>query len=219
MLKNLYEKYGHFLLFGLVFVAINMVFNRLEEIVVPRYYMQTWLDGYIPFIKVFVIPYVVWFVYIVAVPVYLGFKSRKDFMRLCTLMAVGQSICLLVYYLLPNGQDLRPVIIGNDVFSRMIQAIYNSDTSTNVAPSIHVLHSLAIHFGLMNYEPFRKRKFLPAVSFLVMVSVVLSTVFIKQHAVMDVLYGLLLSSVLYVLIYKCIPWRKAVSAQNTALEN
>jgi membrane-associated phospholipid phosphatase len=218
LLRNLYHKYGHFL-YGLVFIAINMVFNRLEQTVVPKYYMETWLDNYIPFVKVFVIPYVVWFIYIVAVPVYFGFTSRKDFMQLCTFMAVGQAICMLIYYLFPNGQSLRPTITDNDVFSRMIQVIYDNDTSTNVAPSIHVLHALAIHIGLMNYPPFRKKRLLPVVSFLVMVSVVLSTVFIKQHAIMDVFYGLLLSGVLYVLIYKYIPWEKDVSTQDAVLHN
>jgi membrane-associated phospholipid phosphatase len=88
-----------------------------------------------------------------------------------------------------------------------------------VAPSIHVLHSLAVHIGLMNYQPFRKKKILPVLSFVMMVTVVLSTVFIKQHAVMDVFYGLLLSGVLYALIYKYIPWRKAVRTRDAVLEH
>jgi len=218
MWKKLYHKYGHFL-FALVFIAINLVFDRLEKTIVPRYHMETWLDSYIPFVKVFVIPYLIWFVYIIAVPAYIGFHSKEDFLKLCTFMAVGQSICLLAYYLFPNGQNLRPMITDKDIFSRMILWIYSHDTSTNVAPSIHVLHSLAVHIGLMNYQPFRKKKILPVLSFVMMVTVVLSTVFIKQHAVMDVFYGLLLSGVLYALIYKYIPWRKAVRTRDAVLEH
>lgn len=204
-MNKLLVKYKHFIFFGLVFIAINMVFGHLEKIIVPKYHMESRIDDYIPFVKVFVIPYVVWFVYSIAVPVYFGFTSKEDFYKLCSFMAIGQSVCLLAYYLFPNGQGLRPVIVDNDIFSRMIRYIYQNDTSTNVAPSIHVLHAVAVHIGLMNYKPFRNVKWLPAVSFTVMVSVVLSTVFIKQHAAVDILWALLLCGVLYLLIYKYAP--------------
>lgn len=210
---NFYIKYKHFS-FGLIFIAINIVFGRLEQITIPKYHMEIWLDNYIPFLKIFVVPYMLWFYYIIAVPVYLGFKSKDDFLKLCSFMAIGQTICLIIYFLFPNGQSLRPAIVDNDIFSHLIRTIYEKDTSTNVAPSIHVLFAVAIHIGLMQYEPFKKKKLLTVISFVVMVLVVLSTVFIKQHAIMDVVYSLLLSGILYIVIYKFIPSLKTSRFEN-----
>jgi len=196
----------------LFYLAIQAVFSHLENTVVPRYYMENRLDRYIPFVKVFVVPYLFWFIYIVGALVYLGLRSRKDFLGLCAFMFIGMSICMVIYYLLPNGQRLRPIIMDTDIFSRMIKAVYKNDTPTNVAPSIHVLNSIAVHVALVRYEPFGKNRLLKWTSFAIMVSIILSTVFIKQHAAIDVLWGMVLSCAMYYLVYRVLPFDKPYAA-------
>jgi hypothetical protein len=98
-------------------------------------------------------------------------------------------------------KNLRPTITGSDVFSRIVRGIYAIDTPTNVAPSMHVLNSIAIHIGLTGYEPFKKRPGLRLTSFILMVTISASTVFIKQHSVLDGLWAIALSIALYIIIY------------------
>jgi membrane-associated phospholipid phosphatase len=175
---------------------------------------------HIPFVKVFVLPYLFWFVYIVGALIYLGLKSRKDFLGLCAFMFIGMSICMVIYYFFPNGQRLRPIIMDTDFFSRLIKTIYKNDTPTNVAPSIHVLNSIAVHVALVRYEPFGGKRILKWSSFAVMISIILSTVFIKQHAVMDVLWGLVLSCAMYYLVYRVLLSDKVYTAsKRVANEN
>ena len=207
MLKKLWRSYGHFVLV-LVLIAFNMAFNSLTAFIVPRHQITSTLDRYIPFLKGFILPYLLWFVYIVIVLVYLGIKSQKLFINFGIFVILGQVICMLIYFLYPNGQNLRPYVISNDIFSRTVLAAYRSNPFTYAAPSIHVLYSMAAHIGLMKYKPFARKKVLPKLSFLFILITILSTLYIKQHAVMDIISGLLLCAILYLLIYKIMAGKK-----------
>ncbi|NLI60677.1 MAG: phosphatidic acid phosphatase [Clostridiales bacterium] len=201
-LLALCQKYWHFSLLSLYGIC-QIWFNYCERTLRPKYIMYSPLDDYIPFIKFFVIPYLFWFAYMAIAFLYLGIVSKKDYYRLCLFIFGGMCICYTIYMIFPNAQNLRPVIVENDIFSRMIKHIYSTDTNTNVAPSIHVLNSIAVHVALANCKEFRK---LPQIWYwLSLISVVLislSTVFIKQHSIKDGLWAIFLSLVLYLAIYK-----------------
>lgn len=200
MFKKLCREYKHFallLLYGILYIW----FIYCERNVVPEYIMFSPIDLKIPFVKAFVIPYLFWYVYMAFGFIYLGIVSKRDYYRLFLFIFIGMSICYTIYTVLPNGQNLRPAIEGNDIFSRAIRRIYASDTPTNVSPSIHVLNSIAIHIGLIGYEPFRERRLFRLASLVCMISICASTVLIKQHSILDVLWGTVLSVVLYIAIY------------------
>jgi len=57
----------------------------------------------------------------------------------------------------------------------------------------------------MKYGPFARHKLLSSISFTNMILVILSTALIKQHAALDVLYGILLSGFCCVIVYVVIP--------------
>lgn len=198
---NLYRKYNHAAIL-LYYFVIHKWFSYLEVSVRPRFYMFSKLDIYIPFVKEFVIPYLAWFAYIAVALIFLGFKSKVDFIKLSVFMFSGMSICLFIYSLFPNGQSLRPEIVGTDIFANLVRMVYSSDTPTNSAPSIHVVNSMAVHFSLVNYKGFSEKKYIKAASFIIMLLIIMSTVFIKQHSILDVVYGFILSMILYIFIYK-----------------
>jgi len=164
--------------------------------------MYSKLDDYIPFVKEMVIPYLFWYIYIIIALVYLGFTSKKDFYDFTIFMFAGMTICFMIYAIFPNGQNLRPSIHGNDIFSRMVYYIYSTDTPTNSAPSMHVLDSIAVHIALVRCEALKNKFWVKLSSFITMVLIIMSTVMLKQHSILDVMYGMLLSAVLYVIIYK-----------------
>lgn len=200
MFKKLCKEYKHFallMLYGILYIW----FVYCERNVVPEYIMFSPIDLKIPFVKEFVVPYLFWYIYMAFGFIYLGFVSKRDYYRLFLFMFIGMSICYTVYTVLPNGQNLRPAIKDNDIFSRTIKRIYSSDTPTNVAPSIHVLNSIAVHVGLIGYEPFREKRSLRLASLVCMISICASTVLIKQHSILDVIWGIILSIALYIAIY------------------
>ena len=188
-----------FMAFYLVFYL--SVFHWLEvNITVPEVWVHCRLDDLIPFCKYAVIPYFAWFVWIPFTLFYLLWKApRADFWRLCLPLFAGMTIALAVYVVVPNGLDLRPYrVYGSDFFARTVRQLYTTDTATNVCPSIHVFNSvtlmMAYYRGRIFDEP-RRRWMRPAAAVLC-VSIIASTVLLKQHSCIDVVLGILLALVL-----------------------
>lgn len=160
------------------------------------------LDDVIPFVEYFIVPYVLWFFYIGAAFVYMLFDEKKDFYQMCGFLFSGMIIALFVCTVFPNGLNLRPVSFERDnVFTKAVKFLYTIDTSTNVCPSIHVFNSIGVHIALSHNERFRKHKFLNAASFILCISIILSTVFLKQHSVIDVVCASVMALILYPIVY------------------
>ncbi len=87
---------------------------------------------------------------------------------------------------------------GSDIFARLVRAIYRSDTPMNVCPSIHVFNSVTLllaYYRSRIFDAPRRRWMRPAAMVLCM-SITLSTMLLKQHSVIDVVFGLLLALLL-----------------------
>jgi len=200
-IKEFLSQHKHF--YSLILLTPLLVwFKYLEHNLVPRYMVHASLDNKIPFIKEFVVPYVLWFGYVAYGVIYTGLHSKRDYYKLYIFLAGGMSLCYTLYMLFPNAQNLRPVITGNDIFSNMVKIIYLTDTPTNVCPSIHVFNSIAVDAALRNSASFSAKRYGKAVSSILAISICLSTVFIKQHSIIDVFTAAILGAVFYVLIYK-----------------
>lgn len=146
------------------------------------------------------IPYFAWFVWIPFTLFYLLWKApREDFWRLCLPLFSGMTIALACYAVLPTALDLRPYWVpGSDIFARVVRFLYRTDTATNVYPSIHVFNSVTLLLAYYRSHIFdapRRRWMRPAAAVLC-ISIVCSTVLLKQHSCIDVALGALLALVL-----------------------
>lgn len=189
------------LAFLFYYIVMWFGYKYLNETTVPQIYLHNPLDDKIPFVKEMVIPYVAWYVYIIIPMIFFAFKSHEDFKKLCLFMFAGMTISYIIFYILPNGQSLRPTITENDIFSRIISNIYSTDNPTNSLPSMHVIDSVAVNASILNSSLLKKYKKLKIFSFLLCVLICASTVFIKQHSILDVFAGLVISWFLYQAIY------------------
>lgn len=203
-MKRLFHKYSHVWVF-LYFPIYLTWFYFLEQKVTEDYHMiHTRLDDFIPFNELFIVPYLLWFVFIAAVVLYLFFTNKRDFYRICIFLFAGMSISLLICTIWPNGHSLRPDLaaLGRDnVFVRLVGLIYTVDTPTNVCPSIHVLNSVGCCIAVFHSSSLKGRKLLRIATLILTVSICASTVFLKQHSFFDVCCGLLLSLMMYWLAY------------------
>ena len=148
-----------------------------------------------------------WFAYVGGGLAVLCLHDRQDFIRAFALLAWGMFITEVIYLLFPHGQPLRPIITDNDIFSRLVRdTIYANDTNTNCCPSLHVLNQLAVHIGLCKSRLCRDRKWFKRASLVFTILVCASTVFLKQHSIIDVLAALILEIPLYILIFK-VDWK------------
>ncbi len=202
--KKFYERYRHaipLIVYGVIYLTW---FCHLEKTVTKQYtVIHMALDDVIPFCEVFVIPYFLWFAYIAAVVLYFFFKDKDDYYRTCVFLFTGMTVFLIISTLFPNGHHLRPYVMPRDnIFTRLVQFLYSTDTPTNLWPSIHVYNSLGAHFAIVKSKHFENRKGIKVASFILSTSIILSTMFIKQHSLFDVLTAFGLSAIMYLVVYR-----------------
>lgn len=168
------------------------------------------IDDWIPFTEAFIIPYLLWFPYLlggVALLLILSIRHReakKDFSRLGFYLICGLTICLAAYVIWPSMLTLRPDPYPRDnIFIDLCRLIQGIDAPTNVCPSMHVYTSCVMLYciwgcGYIRTSFSRRTAGLLRYGSLVLTFfIVLSTMFVKQHSVIDVGLGILLSLLLY----------------------
>ncbi len=178
----------------LIFVVL---FFLLKHLIEPRYLVHCALDDLIPFVKWFFIAYCFWYFYLLGASLYLGIKAKQEFILQQKFYFLGLGFTLLLYLILPNGIAFRPAVAGNDPLSLLIAYVFLIDSPTMVFPSMHVFCAAATHLALARHWRRSGNRLPAALSFLVMALICLSTVFVKQHSVLDVAGGLVLAGVLY----------------------
>ena len=201
--KAFFQRYKHGLPALLYLIVYLVWFFRLEKTVTKHYeVIHMKLDDYIPFCEVFIIPYLLWFIYVAAVVIYLFFKNKNDFIKCCIFLFTGMTVFLLISTFWPNGHHLRPYVMPRDnIFTQLIQYLYASDTSTNIWPSIHVYNSIGAHLAIINCKSLKKHKVLTGASLVLCVSIILSTVLIKQHSMFDVFTAFIMAACMYIVVY------------------
>ncbi len=204
-MKKLLLKYNHAI--AILYLPFYLLcFFGLERKNTTNYYIvESPLDHLIPFCEWFVIPYFLWFGYIAVTVLYFFFTNKRDFTRLCLFLFGGMTICLIIYYIWPNGQNLRPDLatLGREnIFTRILAGLYTTDTSTNVCPSIHTFNSVGACIAVFHSNALKDKKWIRGGALVLTVSICLSTVFLKQHSVIDMFCGLALSLVMYWISYR-----------------
>lgn len=178
-------------------------FFLLEHLVTGDYWAtQLPLDSLIPFCPFFVVFYCLWYPLLVAVGLYLLAADRPGFRRYMAFLSVSFFLSLLIWALIPNGQDLRPDLTRQaDFFSRWVGALYAIDTNTNVFPSVHVVGAIGAAWAVWDCPSLRRRRW-PGIAATVLAALIcLSTVFIKQHSLLDAAGGAALAMAVGAAVY------------------
>ncbi|MBQ3110934.1 MAG: phosphatase PAP2 family protein [Clostridia bacterium] len=184
---------NHPIIFMFIYTAVYfLLFSLLEATIVPRYIIHSPIDDIIPFCEYFIVPYLMWFIYVPAVLFYLVAKDRDSFWKMVKMMFVGNMLCLLLYALFPNGVMPKQPVAADNIFARMVNTLYHTDTPTNVCPSIHVLDTLSAHIALTRSRYLRASSPVKITSFVFFIMVCISTVTLKQHSIIDIFASLVL---------------------------
>jgi len=190
----LLPKYVRFPL--LLVVVFNMLVywlpGRLFVADAFRYDLSISLDKTLPAIPFF------WLFYFLAYVQWVGsyiFHSRTN-VKMCYHMVTADTIakllCLVFFIVLPT-RIVRPPLEGEGFFVWVTNFFYSIDEPINLFPSIHCLES---------YMCFRTAMMLPkknipyiALQGVFAILVFLSTIFIKQHFIVDIFAGMLVGEI------------------------
>ena len=200
------KKYQHGLVITIYALIYLLLFQYLEQRLIYQYHViHTVFDDYIPFCEYFIIPYLLWFPYMFCAVAYFIFwnDNKREYYQLTKNLCMGMTIFLIVSFIYPNGHMLRPVTFEHDnMFVHMVQWLYASDTPTNILPSIHVFNSLAIHRAITSCQRLQNHRGIRMASWILTLLIVLSTMFLKQHSVVDVCLGVTMAFAGYLIFYR-----------------
>ncbi|MDP4089395.1 MAG: phosphatase PAP2 family protein [Bacillota bacterium] len=193
MFKKIKENYRH-LLFLLVIPMVSSMYplfnnasHGYQEVITP-------VDNAVPFVKEFIIGYIAWYPFIILTLAYLCLKDKKVYYRTLASLILGFLASFTIFFIFQTHVP-RPEVDGNDIFSVLVRLIYASDKPYNCFPSLHVLESHLMVMGVLALEDVSKR--MKYFTIFCSVMIILSTQFVKQHVIIDVVGGLYLAEVIF----------------------
>ncbi len=210
-MKSLFQKYNHAWVFLYTLIYFPW-FIHLEKSVTKNYHViQIALDEKIPFIEYFIIPYFLWFAFMTITALYFFFTDKTGFYRMAAFLISGMTLFLILSSLYPNGQALRPTVFEREnIFIDMVKYLYQTDTPTNIFPSIHVYNSIGVYIAIRSSERLLEKKWVQHGAFIMAVLIILSTMFLKQHSVVDVIAAGALAVPMYYIAYGYEPKKLSV---------
>ncbi|MBK5240739.1 MAG: phosphatase PAP2 family protein [Clostridium sp.] len=129
-------------------------------------------------------------------------------------------VTFITYYFFQTTVP-RPLVTGDDIFSKLILFTYNSDAPFNCFPSIHVITAYLAMKGINATDAIKRIKFpVNIVGFLI----IISTEFVKQHVIMDIFFAIILCDVIlnctnYIEVhYKLYNSNKSLSSHNQNID-
>jgi len=179
--------------------AINVLYvlqNRPNGNVLS---LATEVDGNIPFISAFALPYAIWYPFMLAVFVLILRKDKTEYYRSVLATCLGLLLSNLVFLLFQTTVP-RPEVPPDGFFNRLVSFVYDNDQPYNCFPSVHVMTSALMVYGSRALR--LKARFPIAI---VAAAIIASTLFIKQHVLADVMGGLLAAKLVYWLAGELLP--------------
>lgn len=198
------ERYKSIVNMFIFMIGYLAAFRWLEQRRIRHYHVIHFvLDDSIPFCEYFIIPYLLWFLFVAFTVLYIGIVNQDEGRRMGNFLMIGMTVFIIVSTIYPNIQHLRPhTFVRDNVFVDMVRFLYRGDTPTNILPSIHVFNSIGVMIALYRDERCKRHKVIQGALMLLGVSIILATMFLKQHSMIDVFSAFALSGVTYILCYR-----------------
>ena len=200
--KRFLSKYGYAIIPLLsTFLLNDLVYWGAMALTRNWYHFDftTDLDRMIPFVPEFVSVYFICYLFWIVNYVLAGGMRRDAFYRFLTADMAARLVCFLCFVLMPTT-NVRPEFSGSGWAVKLVEWLYRVDQPANLFPSIHCMNSWFCYIAV------RGRKDIPKwyqwFSCGAALAVAASTVFIKQHYLLDIAGGFLLAEIMWQLSWK-----------------
>ena len=179
-----------FPVFNIVYIVANNIYKEGFDLTIA-------LDEKIPLIHIFVIPYVYWYLYMVIGYLMISLANRKEYMRSMLGIFLGMWISYIIYFVFPT-EMVRPTITGDGILNNILRIIYAGDRPFNCFPSLHVMGT----YFIMRYTKKSGNKYLYYYTQIVGILIILSTVFIKQHFILDAVGAIVMVELINIVVLR-----------------
>ena len=211
--KNPNRIKGYAIPIGIAYLALQHVFylcghSLASWIGLTPFLPKLPLDDMIPIVSIFIIPYIWSYIYWAMGPMVVS-KCKKehftDFMAAVLVACVAGMLILAFFptYMDRVAEGLFVVPQNPTIFDKLRMFWYSLDGSEmayNLLPSFHCLNSTLCYLGVAG------RKEIPLwfriYSLVITILIYASTVYVKQHYVLDIVTGVILAIVAYIICKK-----------------
>ena len=157
-------------------------------------------DELIPFSPPWVIFYVLWYPLLVFVPCYIYKVNKSDFYTYISIKFIIDWIAIFIFVFYPTIFN-RPELVVNDFFTWVLNLVYINDTpALNCLPSTHCTVCFASIYTILKSNKIPKK--CKVIATIIFMLIVLSTLFVKQHAIVDVIVAFILTVIVSLIVYK-----------------
>lgn len=198
-MKKFIEENKFYLKSIILIFGINALIYFLIKLFISDYHLISIpLDNKIPFIKEFIYIYMIWYPFLI-ISYYNVWKYNKEKYGKLVLVTVTSLLILYMFFILYPTKVERPEVNSfHDLTTFVTYVTFLTDTPVNCFPSGHCL----LCFVLM-FSAFRDKKLPIQFRFIVSVLgtlIIFSTLFVKQHVILDAVGSLILAIFTYYII-------------------
>jgi membrane-associated phospholipid phosphatase len=123
-------------------------------------------------------------------------KDIHTFRKVALSFALQFGISFIIFILVPVRM-VQAEILSTTLSARALKGLYDFDPGFNVFPSLHVANLVMIVFIFYEYSKFWARVLL-----FLTILISMSTMFVKQHYFVDVLFGTFLGWFVYYIVFQ-----------------
>ncbi len=175
-----------FILHFIIFYLPQVIVGDAERIVVG-----SWIDDRIPLIPFFVLFYAMAYVqWIVNLFVIVRENDDKMLYNYFSSDLVGKIVCAILFIAIPTTM-VQPVFESTDLWTFHLNLVYALDEPVNLFPSMHCFESYIC--ARVALQSKKSSKFYKVFSVVLALLVFASTVFTKQHILIDIPAGIILA--------------------------
>ncbi len=156
------------------------------------------IDDKIPFSVYAIIPYSTWFFLLIIVP-YILYKKDKNSLSKYIVSYILMVIIADITYIIYPTTLIRPEVTGTNIIELIARLVFWVDTPVlNCFPSMHCAVSMLwLLYVLVSKETSRTEKIIiPILCIIIMIS----TLFIKQHVFIDLISGVIISTMVFIVV-------------------
>lgn len=189
-----YKKY--ILVVVLVMGMQGLSYFLIKNFINDYHIINSFID--IPLIKSFVYFYDLWYPFIVLNTFIIYKYDRKLFSMLIATMVISTVMAHITFIIYPS-MVLRPDIKVTGLTSWILDFTYRTDTpAINCLPSMHCIYCFVTSYYIIKCNNINIKKRLPIVIFSALI--VLSTLFIKQHILEDVILAFIYVTIAIIIV-------------------
>lgn len=192
---GLFEKYKKQIIAIILVLHMTLVYKLIQSYNSYSYTLKTPFDDMIPFMPLFVLPYLLYIAVILA-PLIMSWKDNKMFLAVSSSFLFAAVICNILFIVFPTAIH-RPEVVAASIFDRLVLFVYSIDSIVNCFPSEHVAFSLLACLCMWHINR-RAAYVLGAIT----AFIIPATLLIKQHYIPDIFGGIALALICYFFVFR-----------------